>query len=282
MKIATTGWQGRLGSELLMAGCIPLDCDVTDQISIQNALEDIDPDVVINCAAITAVDACEAKETYDKAVEVNYKGVINLLNAFPKRVIHISTSYVFDGKHGNYKETDYKYNPVNAYAITKVAAEAAFNAFRVSRPYNDMIIRTVGLYGKTVHDDFVKYVRRSLSNKTPVNAAKDLYSNNTYIPHLAEAIMSVVNNSRITVPILHIASSDVVSRYELSKKIVDVFGLDDTLLSHINMKNIDGWVAKRPKRGGLNVDLAKRLGVPIYSIMDGLKALKEYEDEQRI
>jgi dTDP-4-dehydrorhamnose reductase len=112
----------------------------------------------------------------------------------------------------------------------------------------------------------------------PVLAAKDLYSNNTYIPHLAEAIMSVVNNPCITVPILHIASSDVVSRYELSKKIADVFGLDDTLLSPISMKNIAGWVAKRPKRGGLNVDLAKRLGIPIYSIMDGLLALRGYED----
>jgi dTDP-4-dehydrorhamnose reductase len=280
MKIATTGWQGRLGSELLMSGCIPLDCDVTDLSSIKNAISEVEPDVIINCAAITAVDACEGKGVYDQAIKVNYKGVINLLNAFSGRLIHISTSYVFDGHKfgGDYVEEDNKFNPLNGYALTKLAAEAAINTYRHGRP-NDIIIRTVGLYGRTVHDDFVKYVRRSLSEGKQIFTAKDLYSNNTYIPHLAEAIMYVANSSHINVPILHIASNDVIGRHKFACMIADTFGLDKHLLLPVKMSKIEGWVAKRPNRGGLNVELAKSFGVPIYSIKEGLLALKGSKDE---
>ena len=73
--------------------------------------------------------------------------------------------------------------------------------------------------------------------------------------------------------ILNLGSKEVISRYEFALMIASVFYLDKQLLNPV--EKVQGWIAPRPKKGGLRVDLARKLGLPIYSIIDGLKAHRE-------
>lgn len=284
-RIAITGHLGRLGSELVAHwGCVPLslnanvECDICEPDEILNLVDVIRPDVIINCAAITQVDACEDDETLDKAVKTNFWGVEYLAATFPKRIIHISTDYVFDGKNGPYSEKAEYDSPVNSYGWTKWLGEVAITNPHIN---GNVVVRTTGLYGRsTDHDDFVKGVWNALSNDREFLAAKDLRGNQTYIPHFAEALIYVANNPDKFkgIPILHVASDEIITRYEFALMVATVFGLDKSLVMPCSSKDILGWIAKRPIYGGLKVGLAKKLGVPIYKILDGLKELRGSND----
>jgi dTDP-4-dehydrorhamnose reductase len=278
MKIYVTGHRGRLGSELVRAGCAPLtwdhrEVDITDLDLLRAVVGDTQPDVIINCAAYTAVDVCERGEGFEKALKVNSRGVANLLEAFTGRLIHISTDYVFSGTNGPYSEKQkYGDGAVNGYGFTKLGGEAVFLSER--RP-GDIMIRTTGLYGNT-HHDFVKLVRTTLGAGEPLYVTRSLHGNQTYIPHLAEALIHIAHrpDEFRNITVLHVASAEVVSRYEFALKIAEVFGLDKRLLNPVSSKIIPGWIADRPMKGGLRIQKAKKLGVPIYTIRQGLEALR--------
>jgi dTDP-4-dehydrorhamnose reductase len=280
MRICVTGHRGRLGSELVRVGCIPfafgpeLEADITDLNTVKEVVDYIQPDAIINCAAFTAVDACEQSDVFEKAMRVNKRGVGNLLEAFTGRLIHISTDYVFSGTNGPYSEKQkHGDGAVNAYGWTKLGGEAVF--LSEHRP-GDIMIRTTGLYGNTAHHDFVKLVRTTLEAGKPFSVTRSLHGNQTYIPHLAEALIHIAHrpDEFRNITVLHVAGAEVVSRYEFALKIAEVFGLDKRLLNPVNSKIIPGWVADRPTKGGLRIQKAKKLGVPIYTIRQGLEALR--------
>jgi len=279
MRIGVTGWQGRLGTELVSHwGCVPLKCDIRYIDSIHQALESINPHVVINCAAITQVDACEDYDIDEhgvgrNAVLVNFYGVENLKNAAKCPIIHISTDYVFSGAEGPYKEEFADSEPVNLYGWTKWLGEVAYLS---SPARKSVLVRSTGLYGRKDSADFVSLVISTLSENKQLKVSKELFGNPTYIPHLAEGLIYVAEHLRkfVSHPIVHIASREIVSRYEFAQMIADVFGLNKELLIPVSNADIDGWVAKRPTKGGLKTDVAQKLGVPIYSVEEGLRALK--------
>jgi dTDP-4-dehydrorhamnose reductase len=75
---------------------------------------------------------------------------------------------------------------------------------------------------------------------------------------------------------LHIGSKEVISRYEFAVMIANVFGFDSKLLIPVKNREVPGWVAPRPVKGGLKVTLAEKSKIPIYRILDGLK---DYRDK---
>jgi len=278
-RIGIVGSNGNLGKELVSYWhCIPMPCDVRYEDTIRQTFEDVKPDIVINCAAITDVDGCEDYETDEKgigrnAVAVNFWGAENVKKICNCPVIHISTDYVFDGKNGAYSEKS-KYNePVNLYGWTKWLGEIAVLTPRVR---NGIVVRTTGLFGRMDTVDFVSKITSTVSKGEQIKVAKNLEGNQTYIPFLAKGLMYVVDHfdKFIETPILHIASKEVISRYEFALMICSVFNHDKNLIIPVNSSDIDGWVAKRPVKGGLQTKLARKMGVPIYSILDGLEALK--------
>jgi len=124
-KIAVTGWDGRLGRALVKAGCVPLECDITDPFQVKQAVKKVKPDIIINCAALTQVD--EAENDYEHFLDVNSFAVRNLLDT-KLQVVQISTDYVFDGHRGPYNEHSQVCDevdgvvtePVNAYGWSKI------------------------------------------------------------------------------------------------------------------------------------------------------------------
>lgn len=266
MTIAVTGAKGRLGSQLVERGCVPMECDISDRDEVREALEKIQPLMIINCAAYTAVD--QAEDDFEDAIRVNTRGPGVLRTEFDGFFIHISTGYVFDGKAGPYDE-EAAPNPVNNYGWSKLGGEAAALARQPS-----LIIRTLDLFGSPTKTDFVRQIRDMLELAQPYQLPTNLYGSPTFTPHLAEGVLAAV--SKAETGILNITGDMVVSRYTWGRMIADAFGFDPEMIEPTD--EIKGK-APRPLRGGLLVEKAKSHGIPIFSPEDGLQLLAENGDD---
>lgn len=274
MKIGIIGPHGRLGSQLVHMGCEPIEYDILSNESL-----DGDWDVIINCAAKTKVDLCETDQKYYwEAVRVNGYGIDKLAANWEKPIIHISTDYVFGGKRGPYSESSSREDdlptPKMSYGVTKFMGE------QFAKLYNNVyIVRTTGLYGGvSARSDFLNLILDTFYIGTgEIEVAKDLLGNQTYIPHLAEALIVCAERlQNANFPhILHVASKEVISRYEFALMIASVFNFDKSRITPVKSEKVPGWIAERPKHGGLKVKLAQKLGLPIYTIMEGLEAYKD-------
>jgi len=263
VKIAVTGHKGRLGSELVRRGCIPLDVNITDDRLVSMEIKKIDPDVIINCAAYTNVDACEEEDGYTRALDVNYFGVKNIRRNYPKLLVHLSTDYVFDGKKGPYSEQAKLTKAVNNYGLTKQGAEILLQ----SLPFPFSIVRTTCLYEVYQRSDFVSKVLNSITNGNAFEATNNLSGNPTYVPHLADAILKLIELPKIP-EIINLSGKDPLTRYEFALTIAGVFGYDKRWIVPSNKVF---WKGNRPKNAGFKTTLAERLGLPIYTTVEGLK-----------
>lgn len=267
MKIAVTGYKGRLGSELIRQGCEPLDVDIRNKQEVISAINQSNPDVIINCAANTDVNDYENAEGYAKGLAINYNGVKNLRDNFNGLLIHMSTDYIWDGKKGPYSE-NYPYTePINSYGLTKQGAEMYLSAFH-EKP--TCIVRTTCLYETHLKTDFVSKVLECLEKEGKFEASTQLSGNPTYVPHLVESILQLVKLQDVP-KIIHLAGKESLTRYDFALMIASIFGYDKEMIIPSKKKF---WVGNRPKKGGFKVTLAEKLGLPIYSVIEGLGQYK--------
>ena len=271
MKIAVTGHRGRLGSELLKRGCIPINADIIIPEELQTEIERTNPDTIIHCASITDVDKCE-NEYAEKARKVNIMGTHILRTAFHKRIVYMSTDYVFDGVNGAYKENS-PTNPINHYGMTKYMGEQIIKEHKYPE---DIIVRTTILYGGH-KPDFVTKVLDHYKEEKSFEVSNSIYGSPTHVFHLADALMELCYKDW-TPTIINIAGSNVISRYEFALMIGNVFGYNTRYC--IPTKKVAGQ-AQRPKKAGLKVDLAKKIGLPIYSVIEGLELMRRTENGNR-
>ena len=251
-----------------------MECDITNEDDVAMSIAMVKPDVIINCAAFTKVDECETDEGWKKAVAVNLYGVERLRRLYSGKLIHISTDYIFDGRSGPYSETYKDYDPVNQYGSSKLGGEIAL-LNPEDKTKQTVIVRTTGLYGATMsRDDIANMVIKHLSEGRYITMTNELLGNQTYVPHLAEALMKLAG-MEWKHKIIHIGSEEVVSRYEFALMVASVFGLEKSLISFCRNKDVLGWVAQRPKKGGLKTNAAKRLRIPIYTVLDGIRRLRD-------
>lgn len=261
MVIGVTGYNGRLGSELVRQGCVPLRADVTDYGEIEEALLAASPDVVVHCAAMTDVDACEHAPIL--AARINAGGTYLLGQVFRGPIVYVSTDYVFDGRRGPYDERGTP-NPLGIYGWSKLGGELALKAR--GNPA-DLIVRTTILYDHQ-SSNFVVKVLAALEPGRQVPVPRDLYGSPTYVPHLAGAILVAVEKG--VGGVVNIAGSDVLSRYEFGRLIARQWDMDPALI----MPGPTNGQAPRPLRAGLRVDKAIGLGLPIYTVRQGLKEMQ--------
>jgi dTDP-4-dehydrorhamnose reductase len=262
-KIIVTGPSGKLGSEFVRWGIEPY--------SLRDGVQNLpDCDVVINCAAYTDVDRSETPTGNQAAYYSNVRLVRDLLSECDKRsirIIHFSTDFVFDGIHGPYTEKDRPVRSVNHYGQTKLLADMFINDMRI----NDLkhtVIRTTGLYGHKT--DFVHSVLDAAYERKKFLAAYDFNGNMTYIPHLVEATLEYIRSDQFA-PILNLASTNVVSRYRFALMVLTAFGRSDldSLIVPVAVSQLH-FAARRPRNAGLVVELAQRMNIPVYSVMQGL------------
>lgn len=200
MRIMVTGSAGQLGRALLQAPGndgierVGLDrgrLDVTDRAAVLDAMAGLAPDVVVNCAAFTAVDAAETHRA--AAFAVNRDGAAILAQACAARgcpLIHLSTDYVFDGeKAAPYVEDD-PTGPLNVYGASKAAGEAAVREHLAEH----LVLRTSWLYGAG-GGNFVASILRRAAVQAEIPVVDDQRGCPTAAPDLAAAILALARRA---------------------------------------------------------------------------------------
>lgn len=191
-KILVTGCNGQLGREIqkeyendgAMLICTDVgDLDISDNEQVMRYVRDLQPDVIMNCAAYTAVDACENE--WDLAYRINAIGPRNLAIAAREtgaKLMHISTDYVFEGNaHEPYTEFD-EVHPVSAYGKTKLEGERFVQQF--AERY--FILRTAWLYGEG--NNFAKNMLRLAESHDEVRVVCDQFGSPTSAAELAKVM----------------------------------------------------------------------------------------------
>jgi dTDP-4-dehydrorhamnose reductase len=196
-KIVVTGSNGQLGSELkkrendfnyeMTFTDLP-GIDLTDKKSVTDFVQDHRPEILINCAAYTAVDKAETER--DAARKINVTAVeylAQVCNSCRTTLIQLSTDFVFSGKSGTPLKEDDPTNPVNYYGLTKLEGEVA----AIKNCDKTIIIRTAWLYS-TYGQNFVKTMLRLAREKDSLNIIYDQVGCPTYAGDLADGILKII------------------------------------------------------------------------------------------
>lgn len=246
--------------------------DLTNPIATHHLLDDIKPDIIIHCAAMTNVDECETNHTL--AFKVN-TFVTALLTEYCKnnhaRLIFISTDAIFYGNNGPYSEVDIP-SPINYYGYTKSMAEVL-----IRHSLDDyLILRTSVLFGYelTQKFNFVDWVLKELKEKGQVTVINGQYSNPTFNGDLAHIIVKLMDSGYTG--IINAAGRDWISRYQFAIYIAQIFGYSsDNVISIDSLKQ----VAPRPNKGGFILNrLIDDIHYMPMSCVEGLKIVKRKMD----
>jgi len=259
MRILITGKNGQLGkslhklvsekkydNEFIFVGREEL--DLSNNNSIINYFDNHDKfDIIINCAAYTAVD--KAEEEVKLANQINYLAVRQLAEiakAQKAKLIHISTDYVFDGESNkSYTEAD-ETNPINVYGKTKLAGEKALQAIMLT---NAIIIRTSWVYSE-YGNNFVKTMLNLGKERDELNVVSDQIGSPTYATDLAETILKIIDNKNYqdkeqSTEIYHYSNEGEIGWYDFAKEIFKLAKID-CKVSPITTEQYP-TPAKRPK-----------------------------------
>jgi dTDP-4-dehydrorhamnose reductase len=230
-KWLVTGAGGMLGTDLVAAltasdepvtGMDRAGLDVTDATAVSDAIARCRPDVVVNCAAWTAVDDAETSE--EQALAVNAGGPANLTTAcaaFGARLVQVSTDYVFAGDHGRpYAEDDVP-GPRTAYGRTKLAGERAVLG---GLPGAGYVVRTAWLYG--AHGpNFVRTMITLEGQRPTIDVVDDQHGQPTWTADLARQIIALVQSTAAP-GIYHATSSGQTTWFGLAREIFGLLGAD--------------------------------------------------------
>lgn len=245
--------------------------DISNKESIQEVILEECPDVVINSAAITNVDICEAEK--EKCWAVNVKAVEYITEAVGKigsHFIHLSTDFIFDGKKGPYKEND-EANPLNYYGESKLASEEIVKTSNCKWS----IIRTVLVYGvgeSLGRSNIVLWAVGALQKGGELNVVDDQFRTPTLAEDLADGCWKIAKLGKEGV--YNVSGPDFMSVLELVQRVADYFQLSKSLLNVISSSTLN-QAAKRPPITGFVLNKASAdLNYTPRSFEEGLGIVK--------
>jgi dTDP-4-dehydrorhamnose reductase len=251
-------------------GYIYQSLDITNQESVDIVIDRFKPDVVINTAAMTNVDACETE--VELCRKMNVDAVQYLANALKRQhnnpqLIHLSTDFIFDGHNGPYRETDIPYPPKSIYSESKFVSEKVVKDSGIRWT----IIRTVLVYGvvdNMSRSNIVLWAKDSLTAGKKINVVDDQFRSPTLAEDLAEGcVLAAVQGAT---GIYHISGKDFMSVLEMVQRIADYWHLDKSLINPAKTSDIK-QPAQRPLRTGFILDKAiSELGYKPHSFEEGL------------
>ena len=289
MKILITGANGMLakevkekfseGNELTLTDVAEL--DITNEKMVYDFITNLKPDLIINCAAYTAVD--KAEENLELADRINGDGPTNLAKAAKSagsKLVHISTDYVFGGDldlSKAYKEDDEK-KPVTAYGITKLHGEQG-----IQNNLDDYyIFRTAWLYGLG-GNNFVKTMTKLGTDRDELSVVSDQHGSPTYAKDLTEIIYQAVYK-KIPYGVYNATNEGFTTWYDFTKEILAKQGIECnvkpvTTAEYIEMMKVTQ--AKRPFNSQMSKEKLKQAGINVPEWKDGLKRyLEEAHNEE--
>ena len=267
MKILVTGGNGQLGCEInQLSSNYNYDWlftdtdifDISDLININFFLDKCNPDVIINCAAYTAVDNAEVD--FEKANTINHKAV-ELIAQWSKKnnckLIHISTDYVYDGTSFTPVKEDMQANPVNNYGKTKLFGDIAC----LKNNPSSIIIRTCWLYSSFCKN-FVTNMINLMKSKSELKVINDQVGSPTYAGDLAKTILDLITHKNWIPGIYHFTNLGKVSWFDFANDIKSIYGFN-TSIDSISSKEYS-IKTKRPK----------------YSLLDNSKIKNTFDINQ--
>lgn len=283
MKVLITGANGMLAKavrerfkeeELILTDVAEL--DITNLEAVKEFVKKSKPDVIINCAAYTAVD--KAEEDLELARKINADGPKNLAIAAKEndcKLVHISTDYVFGGSlslEETYKEDDSK-APETVYGVTKLEGEENIEE-NMEKYY---IFRTAWLYGDG--NNFVRTMTKVALGKKDlpqeerfVTVVADQYGSPTYAVDLAQYIYEALEKE-IPYGIYHATNDEFTTWYEFTKEIYKILGIE----CEVRPVTTEEFPrpAKRPANSKLCKEKLKKAGINIPKWQDALKRYLE-------
>jgi dTDP-4-dehydrorhamnose reductase len=283
MKWAITGGSGQLSRslvDLLDKEGVPYiawshkDLDVADDSSI-SVIKETSPDLLINCAAWTNVDAAE--EFPEKATRVNQVGPRNMARAAKELkipLIHISTDYVFSGQSRQPWSTDSKTEPMSTYGLSKLLGEKEINK---NMDGNFYILRTAWLYGPYGRNFSKTILKKALTSKDSINVVNDQIGQPTTTKSLAEQIFKVAQQN-IPSGTYHATNTGQASWWDFAREIFELAGEDVERVRSSTSEDFPSNV-KRPKYSVLDQSAWSKVGME--TMPEWRRALKEVFPEIR-
>jgi len=278
MRIVITGAIGRLGSKLVellshdhdVSGIDYDQLDITDFMAARTIISDLDPDVVIHCAAWTDVDGC-ARDP-EKAIRINGHGAQNIALAAANvdaPIVYVSTNEVFYGQLNRpYLEYDMP-NPANSYGYSKMVGERAVAEINQKH----YIVRTSWLFahgGK----NFIHSIINAAQSGDHLRVVTDEVANPTYNDDLAVAITKLIRTERYG--IYHLTNEGACSRYTFARHVLDTAGFDDVFIEPISSKE---WprASVPPAYTALTNLAGEMLGITLRPWTEAVEAFLENE-----
>jgi dTDP-4-dehydrorhamnose reductase len=263
-KILITGSNGQLGNEIRVLSEQYADfqfiftdvaeLDITSRGALSAFFSEHQPDVLINCAAYTAVD--KAEDDRDNAFKIN-EYAVGLLGEMAHqsgaRMIHVSTDYVFDGKSYLPYTEEMPVNPSSVYGQSKQAGDALLMQVCPQAA----IVRTSWLYS-SFGNNFVKTMRRLAAEREQLTVIFDQTGTPTYAADLAVALLTMASSSDFVPGVYHFSNEGVCSWYDFAIKIIGLSGLSCKVIP-IESK-----------------DFPVRTPRPFYSVLNKQKIKKQY------
>ena len=283
MKVLVIGSDGQLGLEfqeisnsynfLSWVFSTTKTLDLLRLDTISPFLNDTNPSVIINCAAYTSVDKAETESKL--ANIINYRAV-DIISRWTsennKKLIHISTDYVFDGLSDIPLNENSHTNPINEYGRSKLNGEQAC----LKNDPNAIVIRTSWLYS-IFGKNFVKTMIDLMKKNSSVKVVNDQIGSPTYAYDLAKVIIDIIMNSENKSGLFHYSNEGEISWFEFARSIKELYKLDCEIIG-VSSKEFK-TLAKRPQYSLLNKLKIKKtfnLDIPNYkqSLEDCIKVIK--------
>ena len=251
-----------------------VEAELTRPGAIDDLIDTHKPEVILHCAALANVDACENDPALARQGNAELPGAIaEVSRKHSVRMIHISTDAVFDGSRGNYREDD-ETNPLSVYAKTKLEGERAVLAAN-----SDALITRVNFYGWSAAGN------RSLAENfvTRLSAGKEMmgFTDILFCPmNILDLSALLVEVSSLNLRgIYHMVGPEAMSKYEFGRRIAEKFGFDPALIKPVSVNDSGLKAARSPNLTLSTEKLRAALGRDLPDFAGGLQ--KFYDQYRR-
>jgi dTDP-4-dehydrorhamnose reductase len=247
--------------------------DLTEPNIIEKLIEEIKPDVILHCAAMANVDACEKDPGSAELVNAKLPGKIaNAAGYHDIKMIHISTDAVFDGQKGNYSETESP-NPLSVYARTKLEGEQAVLSANVQA-----LVTRVNFYGWSISGNrsLAEFFVNSLSEGKDVKGFTDIHFCPMMVLDLAATLVEAAEKNLRG--LYHCVGPQSMSKYDFGVAIARKFGFDEKLVHAASVKDGGLKAARSPNLTLSTQKLTAALGHDLPGFEAGLA---KFHDQYR-
>ena len=234
--------------------------DIRDEAVVKQLFKDVQPDVVINCSALSVPDYCETH--HEEAWLTNVTAVeqlAHLCESYKSRFIHLSTDFVFDGKIDEKSGQLYTEKslpaPVNYYGFTKWKGEE-----KVAETCSSYaIVRVAIVYGRALpgqHGNIVQLVMNRLKAGQEIRVVSDQWRTPTYVGDVSDGVQRLIAHP--TNGIFHICGVECMSIAEIAYQVADYMGLDHSLIHPVTTEEMNE-TTPRPRFSGMSIDKARTM-----------------------